>query len=171
VRLGVDVGSVRVGVALSDAEGRLATPVATLARDPSGRTSGDLAALAALAVEHGALEVVIGLPLSLSGAEGLAATASRAYGEALAAGLAASGASVPVRFVDERLTTVSANRAIRASGRTGNARQRRKVIDQAAAVVILQAALDTERATGAPPGEALVRVMPVRAIATDTDGD
>lgn len=156
VRLGVDVGSVRVGVALSDAGGLLATPVATLSRDPSGRSGGDLSALADLVAERAALEVIIGLPLSLSGAEGQAAVAARRYAGALADRLAARGVPVPLRFVDERLTTVSADSAIRQSGAAGNARQRRKVIDQAAAVVILQAALDTERATGSPPGEVLV---------------
>ena len=142
VRLGVDVGSVRVGVARSDASGLLATPVATLTR---GR--GDLAELARLVVEAEALEVVVGLPLSLSGCAGSAADAARVYANALAARIAPVG----VRLVDERLSTVGATRDLQAAGI--NSRRGRSLIDQAAAVIILQAALDAERSTGLPPGE------------------
>ena len=91
--------------------------------------------------------VLVGLPRSLSGREGPAATGARAW----AATLAAQLDPVPVRLVDERLSTVSAARDLRASGMS--AKKGRGVIDQAAAVVFLQAALDTERATGTPPGE------------------
>jgi putative Holliday junction resolvase len=142
VRLGVDVGSVRVGVARCDPSGLLATPVATLARRGS-----DLAELAALVVESSAVEVVVGLPVGLSGREGPAAQAVRAY----ALELAATVAPVPVRLVDERLSTVGATRGLRAAGI--DARRGRGIVDQAAAVIILQAALDYEHATGRPPGE------------------
>jgi putative holliday junction resolvase len=142
VRLGVDVGSVRVGVARSDAGGLLATPVATLARK-----GDDLTELAALVTESAAVEVVVGLPLHLSGREGPAADAARTY----AAELAARVAPVPVRLVDERLSTVGATRDLRAAG--VDTRRGRGVVDQAAAVIILQAALDYERTTGRPPGE------------------
>jgi putative holliday junction resolvase len=142
VRLGVDVGSVRVGVARCDAAGLLATPVATL-----GRTGADLAELAALVTESEAVEVVVGLPLHLSGREGPAAEAARAY----ATELAAEVAPVPVRLLDERLSTVGATRGLRAAGI--DTRRGRNIVDQAAAVIILQAALDTERSTGRPPGE------------------
>ena len=156
VRLGVDVGTVRVGVAMSDPDGILATPVATLAREP-GRApaSGDpdVEELAALVQEHAAVGVVVGLPRSLSGDEGPAAVGARAY----AAVVAARVAPVWVRLVDERLTSVDAHRALRESGVAG--RRQRAVVDQAAAVLILQGALDTERSTGAPPGEP---VRPVR---------
>ena len=134
VRLGVDVGSVRVGVAVSDPDGVLATPLTTLARDP--RRGADLDALAQLVSERSAVEVVVGLPRSLSGAEGPAAQAARGYADALAARIA----PVPVRLVDERLSTVAAERALREQGVRG--KSRRAVVDQAAAVVILQAALD-----------------------------
>lgn len=137
VRIGVDVGSVRVGVAVSDPDGILATPAVTLARRDDGR---DLAELSALVVERGALEVVVGLPRSMSGAEGAAAVACRSYATALAQQIAPT----PVRLSDERLTTVSAHRALaRVPGRA-----RRSVVDQAAAVEILQAALDSERSSG-----------------------
>jgi putative Holliday junction resolvase len=142
VRLGVDVGSVRVGVARCDATGMLATPVATLKRG-----DGDLAELARLVVESEAVEVVVGLPLSLSGRLGAAADAARAYAIELAARIAPIG----VRLVDERLSTVGATRDLQAAGI--NSRRGRSLVDQAAAVIILQAALDAERSTGLPPGE------------------
>jgi len=133
-RLGVDLGDVRIGVAVSDPDGLLATPVATV---PAG--AGAPARLAALAAEHRVVEVVLGLPRSLSGREGPAAAKARAFGRRLAAAVA----PVPVRLVDERLSTVSAERSLRAGGRTGASR--RAVVDQAAAVVILQTALDAAR--------------------------
>lgn len=145
VRLGVDVGSVRVGVAVSDAAGVLASPVTVLKRRP--RLDDDLDALAALVGERSAVEVVVGLPRSMRGDEGAAAQAARSY----AVQLAERVAPVPVRLVDERLSTVSAQRDLHAAGRT--VRSSRSVVDAAAAVVILQSALDTERAVGRPPGE------------------
>ena len=144
MRLGVDPGDVRIGVAASDPSGLLATPVETVAR---GR--GDLARLRAIADELGACEVLVGLPRSLSGGEGPAAAKARAFAAAIAEQLAVDG--VTVRLVDERLTTVSAEAVLRSQGRKG--KQRRAVVDQAAAVVMLQNALDTERGTGRPPGE------------------
>jgi putative Holliday junction resolvase len=144
-RLGVDVGSVRVGVAASDREGLLATPVETLRRDLDGQT--DLLALRELAREHDVVEIVVGLPRSLSGGEGPAAGSAREYADQLAAAVA----PIPVRLVDERLTTVSAHQQLRRSG--VRERQGRAVVDQVAAVVILQHALDSERASGRPPGE------------------
>jgi putative Holliday junction resolvase len=147
VRVGVDVGSVRVGVAASDAGGILATPVRTLARDLDG--GADLRELAAIVHEREAVEVVVGLPRSLSGRDGPAAALVRAY----AAELSPLVAPVPVRLVDERFSTVSAQQSLRGSGVRG--RKSRQVIDQAAAVVILQLALDTERSTGRPSGEQL----------------
>ena len=144
VRLGVDPGDVRVGVAASDPAGLIATPVETVAR---GR--GDLARLRTLAAEFEACEVVVGLPRSLSGREGPSAAKARAFAGDLATVLAAD--EVSVRLFDERLTTVSAEAVLRSQGRKG--KQRRAVVDQAAAVVVLQNALDTERGTGRPPGE------------------
>ncbi len=134
VIIAVDVGSVRVGVAASDPTGRMAFPVETVARDPSGES--DLARLAVLVRERGAVEVVVGLPTGLSGVEGRAARTCREYARQLAERVA----PVPVRLADERLSTVTANRQLHAGRRRG--RDRREVVDQAAAVVILQADLD-----------------------------
>ena len=136
-RLGVDVGSVRVGVAISDPSGMLASPLATLRRD---RASGrDLGEIAALVTEHEVVEVVVGLPRGLSGREGPAAEAAREY----AAALGRAVAPVPVRLSDERLTTVMASRTLSDRGVRG--KRQRAVVDQAAAVFILQSWLDAER--------------------------
>jgi len=148
VRLGVDVGSVRVGVARSDPAGILATPVETLRRDV--RASTDVSRLAVLVREWDVLEVVIGLPVTLSGVEGAAAEAARGYADAVAQAVA----PVPVRLVDERLSTVTATTALRGAGVAG--RRHRGVVDQAAAVVILQSALDAEKASGQAPGSVVV---------------
>ena len=138
----MDVGDVRIGVARSDPSGLIATPLETV---PRGR--GDLARLHALAAEDDAVEVVVGLPRSLSGGEGPAAAKVRLFARRLADAVA----PVPVRLCDERLSTVSAEAVLRERGKKGQ--KRRAVVDQAAAVVILQNALDTERGTGAAPGE------------------
>ncbi|HVF19148.1 MAG TPA: Holliday junction resolvase RuvX [Mycobacteriales bacterium] len=135
VRMGVDVGSVRVGVALSDRDSILATPLVTLPRDAKG--NADLDELARLVAEHEAVEVVVGLPRHLSGASGTAAEIATAYADDLRERIA----PVPVRLVDERLSTVAAERTL--AGRGIRSKDRRSVVDQAAAVVILQAALDT----------------------------
>jgi putative Holliday junction resolvase len=149
VRLGVDPGDARIGIARSDPTGFLATPVETVRRG-----KGDLRRIAKLAAEHEAVEVVVGLPRSLSGGEGPAAVKTRAWAATLAAVLA----PLQVRLVDERLTTLSAEAMLRDRGVKG--RERRAVVDQAAAVVILQQALDTERATGTPPGEVIAGTSP-----------
>ena len=142
VRLGIDPGDARIGVARSDPTGFLATPVETVRRG-----KGDLARIAKILAEEEAVEVVMGLPRSLSGGEGPSAAKVREF----AAALARRVSPVPVRLVDERMTTVSAEAMLRDQGRKGG--KRRAVVDQAAAVLILQHALDTERATGAAPGE------------------
>ncbi|WP_239456591.1 Holliday junction resolvase RuvX [Nocardioides solisilvae] len=142
VRLGVDPGDARIGVARSDPSGFLATPVETV---PRGR--GDLRRIARILAEEEAVEVVVGLPRSLSGSEGPAAGKVREFALALARRVA----PVPVRLCDERLSTVSAESMLRERGSKGS--KRRAVVDQVAAVVILQHALDTERSTGSAPGE------------------
>jgi len=142
VRLGIDPGDARIGVARSDPSGFLATPVETVRRG-----KGDLARLAKILAEEEAVEVVVGLPRSLSGGEGPAAAKVREFAAALARRIA----PVPVRLVDERLTTVSAEAMLRDRGRKGT--KRREVVDMAAAVLILQHALDSERASGEPLGE------------------
>ena len=132
-RLGVDVGSVRVGVALSDPDGVLATPLVTVPRD-----GGSAGAVAALVAEYGVVGVVVGLPRTLAGHEGPAAEAARAFAAELEQVL-----DVPLELSDERLTTVVATRQLRESGRKG--RRQRAVVDQVAAVGILQGWLDRHR--------------------------
>ena len=141
-RLGVDVGRARIGVAVCDREGLLATPVETVTRDDAT----DVRRIAELADEYDVLEIVVGLPLSMSGGD----TPSTADARAFAARLAEHR---PVRLVDERLSTVTAQRGLHQAGR--NTKKSRAVIDQAAAVIILQQALDHERASSAPPGATL----------------
>ncbi|MCE0767928.1 Holliday junction resolvase RuvX [Pseudonocardia kujensis] len=130
-RLGVDVGSVRVGVALCDPDGLVATPLETVPREGAARR------IAELVDEHLAVEVVLGLPRTLAGREGPAAEAAQAFKVELEAVL-----GVPVVLHDERLTTVVATQQLR--GRV-KGRKQRAVIDQAAAVAILQGYLDTRR--------------------------
>lgn len=134
---GVDVGSVRVGVARSDPGGVLAVPVSTLARD--GRANTDIAEVARLVAEYEAVGVVVGLPRTLAGREGESAQMARQYGALLAQAIA----PLPVEFVDERLTTVSAHRKLTA-GSVRGARAKRAVIDQAAAVELLQHWLESQ---------------------------
>jgi putative Holliday junction resolvase len=117
------------------------------------RGKGDVRRIARIAAEVEAVEIVVGLPRSLSGREGPAAGKARSWAAVLARALA----PLPVRLVDERLSTVSAEAMLRDRGVKGRAR--RAVVDQAAAVVILQHALDTERATGTPPGELISEVI------------
>ena len=148
VRLGVDVGSVRVGLARSDRDGILATPLETV--QVTLNSPKHLERIVSTVRDLEALEVIIGLPRSLSGREGSAAGTVRAY----AVEIARRVAPVPVRLVDERLSTVTAHHRLREAGMKG--RKHRPVVDQAAAVVILQSALDTERSTGRPPGSLVV---------------
>lgn len=140
VRLGVDVGTARVGIARCDPDGMLATPVETVPRNDAA-----VERIVQLIVEHDAREVLVGLPLNLRGED----TASTADARAFAVAVAAASV-VPVRLVDERLSTVSAHAALRQSGRSQ--KSSRRIVDQVAAVILLQAALDVEKHTGNPPG-------------------
>ena len=144
IRMAFDVGGARVGVARCDADAILSVPVATLRRD---RCGADLEEAADLVADHGAIEAVVGLPRSLGGGSSSSTRDARRWARRLAPLIA----PVPVRLVDERLTTVSAHQALHEAGR--RARDFRGVVDQAAAVVILEHALETERRTGAPAGE------------------
>ncbi|MFQ6330593.1 MULTISPECIES: Holliday junction resolvase RuvX [unclassified Nocardia] len=143
-RIAVDVGSVRIGVAASDPDGILATPVETVPRaKPNPRGGGlapDIARIAEIVREYEAVEVIVGLPRTLRGEKGSAATLAMAFADHLRTTIA----PVPIRLSDERLTTVSAARALRDSG--VRARGQRQVIDQAAAVSILQGWLDERSA-------------------------
>jgi len=149
VRLGIDAGSVRIGVARSDAGGLLASPLTVVRRGKGDMES--LATLRVLVASAQAIEVIVGLPTSLSGRSGPAAVSARAF----AALLAAAVDPVPVRLVDERFTTTSAHGALRQGGK--DSRARRQVVDAAAAAILLQTALDIERGTGYPPGELVGR--------------
>jgi len=142
----VDVGTVRIGVAASDPDGLLASPVATVQRDRRGR---DLDEIAVVVAEAAATLVLVGLPMTLAGIEGPSAVSARAYAAALATRIA----PVPVRLLDERLTTVVATTALRAGGVPG--RRQRSIVDRAAATALLQTALDQARSTGGLPGEPL----------------
>jgi putative holliday junction resolvase len=141
-RLGVDVGQVRVGVAMSDPDGVLATPVATLRRDLNADVDAipsDIFELARLVDAYQTVEVVVGLPVTLAGKEGPAAVQARAYAERLSRAIA----PVPVRLADERMSTVAATRRLAERGVRG--KRQRAVVDQAAAVEILQGWLDGQR--------------------------
>ncbi|HXQ60998.1 MAG TPA: Holliday junction resolvase RuvX [Acidimicrobiales bacterium] len=135
----VDLGSRRIGVAVSDGTGTLASPRCTVER--SGDPDADRASVVAAVLEAGAGHLVVGLPLSLDGRRRRAAVAAEEEATALRALLAPEG--VDVETFDERLTTVSAERALAAAGRSG--RTRRRVVDQAAAAVLLQTWLDARR--------------------------
>ncbi|HEU4348173.1 MAG TPA: Holliday junction resolvase RuvX [Actinoplanes sp.] len=145
-RLGVDVGKVRVGVAISDPDGILATPLVTVFRDQvvAGASAAvdtvptDIAELVRLVGEHEVVQVVMGLPVRLNGAEGAAAIDIRAYAEQLA-----HAVQVPVVLADERMSTVVATRRLAERGVRG--KRQRAVVDQAAAVEILQSWLDAQR--------------------------
>ncbi|KAA9151470.1 Holliday junction resolvase RuvX [Microbacterium lushaniae] len=143
IRLGVDVGKARVGVARSDPDALLAVPVETVPRSDT-----TIRRLLELADEYEALEFLVGLPTNLSGADTPSTTDARDFAAALAA-----ASPTPVRLVDERLSTVSAHSALRSAGRSQ--RRSRNIVDQVAAVVLLQQALDVERSSGNPAGVAL----------------
>ena len=135
-RLGIDVGTVRIGVAVSDPDGILATPVETVRRGPRG---AHLRRIAALTGELAIVEVVVGLPRTLADRAGSSARDAIEFADAVADRIT----PVPVRLADERLTTVSAARSLREAG--VRARNQRGMIDQAAAVEILQGWLDQRR--------------------------
>ncbi|QZY52211.1 Holliday junction resolvase RuvX [Leucobacter tenebrionis] len=154
VRLGIDVGKARIGVSRSDPHGMLATPVETVPRDLRG--DADLARIVEIAAEFDALEAIVGLPLNMRGERTLSTDDAAGFAERLAARLVPTG--VPVRLVDERLSTVSAQGHLRQAGK--KTKQSRSIIDQAAAVVILQHALDIERARGEAPGQPVTTPEP-----------
>ncbi|HLS75238.1 MAG TPA: Holliday junction resolvase RuvX [Nocardia sp.] len=150
-RIGIDVGSVRIGVASSDPDGILATPVETVPRAKKvarGAAAPDIARIAEIVREYEAVEVIVGLPRTLRGEKGTSATMAIRFAERLRAELP----DVAIRLSDERLTTVSAARALRDSG--VRARGQRQVIDQAAAVAILQGWLDERSAVLKSVGDA-----------------
>ncbi|MBB5915784.1 putative Holliday junction resolvase [Nocardia transvalensis] len=152
-RIALDVGTVRIGVAACDPDGVLATPVETVqragskrGRGPSG-AAGELARIAEIVREYEAVEVIVGLPRTLRGENGTSARMAISFARDLRSLIP----GVPIRLSDERLTTVSAARALRDSG--VRARGQRQVIDQAAAVSILQGWLDERSAVLRSAGE------------------
>ena len=140
VRLGIDVGRARVGVARCDPDGMLAVPVETVARDEAS-----LGRIIAIAGEYAPLEFVVGLPVNMQGADTPSTTDAREFAAALQ-----RQSGIPVRLVDERLSTVTAHAALRSSGRSQ--KKSRSIVDQVAAVVLLQQAIDMEKSTGNPAG-------------------
>ena len=140
------MGTVRIGVAASDPDGILATPLETVRRD---RSDKHVRRLAALVAELEAVEVIVGLPRTLADRIGPSAQDAIEVASKLAEVLARRVPPIPVRLADERLTTVTAQRSLREAG--VRAKQQRSVIDQAAAVAILQGWLDQRRALTAPP--------------------
>ncbi len=140
-RVSLDPGSVRIGVAVCDIDGILASPRPAL-------SAGDLEAVGVVVEEIESLEIIVGLPVGLDGVEGHAALRARDFATQVR-----RATSVPVRLVDERLSTVQAQRGLHDQGRS--VRQSREMIDSASAAVVLQYALDVERSTGDPPGEVL----------------
>ncbi|WP_199809574.1 Holliday junction resolvase RuvX [Streptomyces sp. NRRL S-920] len=149
-RLAIDVGDARIGVASCDPDGILATPVETV---PGRDVPAAQRRLKQLVEEYEPIEIVVGLPRSLNGGEGPAAAKIRVFTQELARMVA----PISVRLVDERMTTVTASQGLRASG--VKFKKGRSVIDQAAAVIILQQALESERASGKAPGEGVEVVI------------
>lgn len=142
VRLALDWGRARIGVAACDREALMAFPVETIAAGP-----GAMGRVQELVEQYEPVELLLGLPRNLAGQEGPAAVAMRE----VAASLVVAIPSVQLRLVDERMTTVTAARQLSSAGR--DAKRQRRVIDQAAAVALLESALQAERNTGAPVGE------------------
>ncbi|MDF2555523.1 MAG: Holliday junction helicase RuvA [Microbacterium sp.] len=140
VRLGIDVGRARVGVAKCDPDGLLATPVETVPRDAES-----VRRIRELVLEYDAVQVLVGLPTNLRGEDTASTTDAREF-----AAEVARTVDVPVRLVDERLSTVSAHAALRQSGRSQ--RGSRGIVDQVAAVILLQNALDVEKSRGTAAG-------------------
>ena len=141
VRLAIDWGDARIGVAACDPEGMLAYPLTTIRAG-----AAEIADLVAVVAEYEPIEVFVGLPRSLSGGEGPAAAKARARAKRLAGAV-----RVPVRLVDERLTTVTASQRLQEGGK--RAKEQRELIDAAAAVAILEQALAYEQSRQKPPGE------------------
>ena len=145
-RIGLDVGTVRIGVAVSDRDATLATPVETVARETGlrDRDKADIDRLLAIIDEYDAVEIVVGLPRDLKGNGSASVKHAKDIAFRINRRLTNAGRPLPVRMADERLTTVAATAALRASGVSEKAG--RKVIDQAAAVESLQSWLDARAA-------------------------
>lgn len=152
VRLGVDVGTVRMGVARCDPDGVLATPLRTVQRDP--KRNSDLRVIVKDALELAAVTIYVGLPQTLRGGESGSAALARELAQLLAGLLRDVGSTAEVRLIDERLSSVTAHQQLRSVGMAG--REQRKVVDQVAAAGILQHALEMEKSRGSAVGETVV---------------
>lgn len=148
IKLGVDVGTVRVGVAVCDRDAILATPLKTLDRNP--KKNSDVLVIASLVEELGAVQVIVGLPRTMKGEEHASARMATEYAELLVRELESRGLDVPVNLVDERLSSVTAHRNLHEAGMSS--RNHRKVVDQVAAAGILQHAIDMQKARGTDVG-------------------
>lgn len=148
IKLGVDVGTVRVGVAICDGDAILATPLKTLDRNP--KKNSDVRVIAALAADRGAVQIFVGLPRTMKGEEHASARMATEYAQLLVQALERAGLDVPVHLVDERLSTVTAHRHLHQAGMSS--KNHRKVVDQVAAAGILQHAIDMQKARGTDVG-------------------
>ena len=176
IKLGVDVGTVRVGVAICDRDSILATPYKTL--DRNAKKNSDVRVIANLVRELGAVQVIVGLPRTMKGEERASAKMAADYAQLLVDELAARSLAVPVNLVDERLSSVTAHRNLHEAGMSS--RNHRKVVDQVAAAGILQHAIDMQKARGADVGSRVTahppsvdlggsgQDQPVRATPGDT---
>ncbi|MFC6353997.1 Holliday junction resolvase RuvX [Rothia nasimurium] len=165
--MGVDVGNARVGLALCDPDGILATPLKTLRRDL--KKNSDRRVLRKLIEVNDVTEVFVGLPKTMRGGESPSTLMAREYAEALVQELAADDASVPVWLVDERLTTVSAHRSLHEAG--VSSRDFKNMVDQVAAVNILQHAVDTLKAGQHLAGYRLELTAPHGELDSSTSND
>jgi putative holliday junction resolvase len=152
VRLGVDVGAARVGLAASDPDGILATPVRTLKRDP--KKGFDRRQIVREALERQAVVVYVGLPVNLQGRSTGSTEDAVRYAEDLAVALREAGSPARVHLVDERLSTVTAHRQLHEAGRSS--RSHREVVDQVAAVQILEQALNMQQSQQRDAGRPVV---------------
>ncbi|MEV8150271.1 Holliday junction resolvase RuvX [Arthrobacter sp. NPDC080073] len=159
-KLGVDVGTVRVGVAICDPDGILATPFKTVSRD--AKKNSDIGVIVRHVAELGVVQVFVGLPRTMKGEEHASAVMATDYAQLLAAHLQRRGLDVPVNLVDERLSTVTAHRNLHEAGMSS--KDHRKVVDQVAAAGILQHAIDMQKARGADVGRRVQAPMPPQHI-------
>ncbi len=159
-KLGVDVGTVRVGVAICDRDGILATPYKTL--DRNTKKNSDVRVIASLAQELGAVQVIVGLPRTMKGEEHASARMANDYAELLVAEFAGREMDVAVNLLDERLSSVTAHRNLHEAGMSS--RNHRKVVDQVAAAGILQHAIDMQKARGTDVGSRVTAPPPQDSI-------
>jgi putative Holliday junction resolvase len=148
IKRGVDVGTVRVGVAICDPDGILATPFKTVSRNAKKNT--DVRVIVKHALELPAVQIFVGLPRTMKGEERASAQMATEYAELLAGELFLAGSDIPVALIDERLSTVTAHRNLHEAGMSS--KNHRKVVDQVAAAGILQQAIDMQKARGTDVG-------------------